>query len=132
MPTSEQYSARQAAERASLVRWFTFTDRVDANAMRLAADVVRHSRLVMGEDGDNAYVCCEHPMHGRSHHWVERPSWPCEELLRISYEIGIDIADSIEAQRELDELAYGPPLDPVERRRRYDETLPPGLRSTTT
>lgn len=131
MSTAAQYDARQAAEHASLVRWFSFTDQVEANIHRMVGDVLRHERLVMGEGGENAYVCCTHGMHHYSGHWIERQSWPCPELLHAAGALGIDIDDNIRAQRQLDELAYGPALDPAERRRRWEETLPPGLRSPT-
>ena len=129
MSMAEQYSAIQRAETASLVRWYTFTDQVDANIHRLASDITAHERLVMGEHGENAYVCCTHSMHQGSGHWVERQSWPCPELLHVAEALGIDISDSIEEQRQFDEAAYGPPVDPAERRKRWEESLSPELRS---
>lgn len=129
MSTISQYDARGAAERASLVRWYAFADQVSTNIERMAADVLDHQRLVIGGSGEHDYVCCTHPVHGHAVHWTERQSWPCPELLRVAAVLDIDVIDSIEAQRQLDELAYGPPLTPAERRERWEEALPPTLRS---
>src|SRR5665213_3616388 len=107
MPTTEQANARQVAEHASLVRWYGFADQVEANIHSMVADVLQHERLVMGEGGDNAYVCCTHGMHSYSGHWIERQSWPCPELLHAAHALGIELSDSIYAQRDLDETAYG-------------------------
>lgn len=105
-----------------------FTDQVEASIHSTVADVLRHERIVMGEGGESAYVACTHPMHGGPGHWLARQPWPCPELLRAANVLGIELTDSIYAQRNLDEAAYGPVLEPAERLQRWADTLPEGMR----
>lgn len=128
MSAQPQQISPQEAEHGSLARWMSFTDRVEANIHRMVADVLRHERVVMGEDGENAYVACTHSMHGGPGHWLERQPWPCPDLLHATQALGIDISSTIEAQRHLDEAAYGPVLEPAERLQRWADTLPEGMR----
>lgn len=105
-----------------------FSDQVEGNIHRMVAEVLKHERVVQGEDGANAYVACGHSMHDRHGHWIAWQSWPCPELFHAAEALGIDISSNIEAQHQLDVAAYGPVLEPAERLKRWADTLPEGAR----
>lgn len=128
MSAQPQHISPSEAERGSLTRWMDFADQVEGNIRRMVEDVLKHERIVQGEVGENAYVACAHSMHDRHGHWIAWQTWPCPELLHAAQVLGIDITTSIYAQRDLDELAYGPVLEPAERLKRWAETLPEGAR----